>query len=341
MKKFVLIFLCLSICLSLTLGLADGNWVCPSCSYSNEGLFCTNCGTAKPSDIWICPNCQAENKGNFCGNCGTPKASPENTESTISIDVTINGKNRSGKYSGETKDGKPDGKGIFTSDDSLPPVKYDGEWKNGVISGVGYLEAEDWMIHFETTQGKYDRHGPFHGSVLDGLPDGQGYFSTYNDEGTKWDYEGEWSKGQKNGQGKTCWYEEDGTVSQINEGRYINSQFAPVSLIIPDDSRIGGNFAGTHRARIQVDLMNYHPTKTVKSYVVEYFTFDGDGNQVSQTTSSTIDQLISPGMKVQSGNIYVEYKNANGVAIAITKATFTDGTYEVAEPAYLFWYGVF
>ena len=46
-------------------------WTC-TCGQQNNGNFCTNCGSKKPSAEWIC-GCGAVNKGKFCSECGTKK----------------------------------------------------------------------------------------------------------------------------------------------------------------------------------------------------------------------------------------------------------------------------
>lgn len=53
-----------------------GAWTC-SCGASNNGNFCTSCGSPKPapapeaSGEWFCPSCGAKCTGNFCMQCGT------------------------------------------------------------------------------------------------------------------------------------------------------------------------------------------------------------------------------------------------------------------------------
>jgi membrane protease subunit (stomatin/prohibitin family) len=46
-------------------------WTC-ACGQQNNGNFCTNCGSKKPSAEWTC-GCGAMNKGKFCSECGTKK----------------------------------------------------------------------------------------------------------------------------------------------------------------------------------------------------------------------------------------------------------------------------
>lgn len=45
-----------------------GSWTC-SCGTVNQGNFCSNCGSKKPSAEWTC-SCGTVNQGNFCSNCG-------------------------------------------------------------------------------------------------------------------------------------------------------------------------------------------------------------------------------------------------------------------------------
>lgn len=56
-----------------------------------------------------------------------------------------------------------------------------------------------------------DRTGTYSGDVNEqGLPHGQGKFTSTNDEGEKWTYEGEFKNGHFDGEGKTMW--KSGTV---------------------------------------------------------------------------------------------------------------------------------
>ena len=54
-------------------GAASG-WDCSCGQKGNSGKFCTNCGSAKPSQVngWTC-SCGAVNQGKFCQECGKPK----------------------------------------------------------------------------------------------------------------------------------------------------------------------------------------------------------------------------------------------------------------------------
>lgn len=68
-----------------------------------------------------------------------------------------------------------------------------------------------------------DRSGTYTGEMRDGLPDGQGTFSTQNAEGVGWIYDGGWRQGHMYGEGSTMfdsgyseagWYEDDNLNGQ-------------------------------------------------------------------------------------------------------------------------------
>lgn len=46
-------------------------WKC-KCGTVNNGKFCSECGSAKPSEEWIC-SCGTKNKGKFCPECGAKR----------------------------------------------------------------------------------------------------------------------------------------------------------------------------------------------------------------------------------------------------------------------------
>lgn len=62
-----------------------------------------------------------------------------------------------------------------------------------------------------------ERTGSYRGEVKDGLPHGQGSFTSQNADGGAWTYAGEWDMGHWNGKGRSEW--EDGTY---HEGEYQN-----------------------------------------------------------------------------------------------------------------------
>jgi hypothetical protein len=100
-----------------------------------------------------------------------------------------------GKYTGNLKDGKPEGKGVLTFDGGT----YDGEWKDGKPEGQGIIT--------------YTGVATYTGGFLAGQYDGEGTLELIG--GNK--YVGEWKNGQKNGKGKEYSNDKD----DIKPGTYV------------------------------------------------------------------------------------------------------------------------
>ena len=76
---------------------------------------------------------------------------------------------QSGEYHGEWKNGKPDGRGTFISDDKN--YKYTGFWKNGKCFGQGvYLQTNGFKY-----EGNFNEYGAPDGYGIMTLPKGQVY----------------------------------------------------------------------------------------------------------------------------------------------------------------------
>lgn len=67
------------------------------------------------------------------------------------------------------------------------------------------------------------RDGTYTGEIANGIPNGQGVFSTVNSAGVTWSYTGGFLDGKFHGYGKTVWEE----TGEIEEGTYINGLFTP------------------------------------------------------------------------------------------------------------------
>lgn len=68
-----------------------------------------------------------------------------------------------------------------------------------------------------------ERTGTYSGDMKDGVPNGEGKFTTENKEGTGWTYEGSWKNGHFEGEGKTTW-----KSGQIEIGTYKNDVIVPL-----------------------------------------------------------------------------------------------------------------
>ena len=93
--------------------------------------------------------------------------------------------NAAGSYIGQSKDGKPHGKGkmVFANGD-----EYDGGWKDGKMHGEGVCEYANGSV--------------YKGAWENGKMNGRGEVVFAN--GNK--YEGEWKHGKKHGKGRWIWH---------------------------------------------------------------------------------------------------------------------------------------
>ena len=69
------------------------------------------------------------------------------------------------------------------------------------------------------------REGTYTGEMIDGIPNGQGTFSSMNDNGVTWIYTGGFKDGKFHGQGKTTW---DGS-NELETGTYVDGLFTPTT----------------------------------------------------------------------------------------------------------------
>ena len=145
-----------------------------------------------------------------------------------------------GRYEGEMKDGKREGKGKFyfiTGDVYEGEFKnnqkngkgkyvycnkdvYEGEYKNGKIHGKGkytYIEGEEYEGEYKNEKRdghgvyKYNNGNKYDGEWKDGKKHGKGIFY-YSDKSK---YDGEFENGKKNGKGKYIYHNGD-----VYEGQY-------------------------------------------------------------------------------------------------------------------------
>ena len=68
-----------------------------------------------------------------------------------------------------------------------------------------------------------ERTGTYTGEVLDGLPHGTGSYTSANDYGVGWTYEGEWENGHFSGQG-TSTYEDGYVITGYHQNDYLNGE---------------------------------------------------------------------------------------------------------------------
>ena len=91
-KRLIAMILSVVLLTMPLLATADGEWICPNCGQTgNNGNFCSNCATARPSTDWTCTNCGQEgNTGNFCSNCAAARPDGNNPASAAAPQAAVN-----------------------------------------------------------------------------------------------------------------------------------------------------------------------------------------------------------------------------------------------------------
>lgn len=143
---------------------------------------------------------------------------------TMPLSVEFDGKTYNGLYTGEIKQGTPNGTGSFTYENKDKYFEYTGAWQDGKLKGEGQLSSNDIVVHFQDV----DRKGVYSGSVEDGVFCGQGTFSAITDDGINYTYEGEWKDGKWDGQGKQIFNNAEKKPNCL--GTFQNGEFTPTLL---------------------------------------------------------------------------------------------------------------
>lgn len=127
-----------------------------------------------------------------------------------------------GSFEGTTVNGIPNGTGTYIVKDNNKSVfEYEGEWKQGQISGKGKLNYSKYVIEY--SDGTV-RTGTFEGDVQNGIPQGQGTFTTKNDDNEEYTYTGTFSNGKFNGSGKKAF--KNGKYG-VQDGNWKDNDFNP------------------------------------------------------------------------------------------------------------------
>ena len=101
-----------------------------------------------------------------------------------------------------------------------PKPEPESESETPMASAAQYVS--DIEISIMTAGGM--RTGTFSGYLIDGVPHGQGVFSTVSPQGNPWTYTGEFAYGLFNGYGITKWESGQRRVGYFRDGRIFNGR---------------------------------------------------------------------------------------------------------------------
>jgi hypothetical protein len=167
--------------------------------------------------------CTDDENGNltYNGEWGNGSLSGQGKVENLPITLNITKTDYDGIYSGDTKDGLPDGEGTFTYNKDDVNIKYDGQWSEGKMSGDGTLTDNDFTAYFSEDD-PTDKKGEFSGTTKDGSAV-SGSFTRTNDDGYTYTYTGEWSDNSWNGYGEQVFADDNYT----NGGHWEKGVFKP------------------------------------------------------------------------------------------------------------------
>ena len=170
-----------------------------------------------------------------------PTATPEpSAAANMELTLTWNGTEYTGVYTGGLKSMLPEGEGRFAGrTDANRRFEWDGGWRAGEPSGGGTLVLDGFTasVEGESCVGSYT------GAGRDGLPEGEGTFTSADAEGVGFTYAGAWTAGEINGQGTLTYQAENRFVRAglFTGGRYTPTWMEAVEALGTCEARFAIN----------------------------------------------------------------------------------------------------
>lgn len=107
---------------------------------------------------------------------------------------------------------------------------------------------------------EHTRTGLYTGTLINGIPEGEGYFEARNDAGDAWYYKGEFKNGTFNGQGEFRYINLEGWENYSETGTYTDGLFTPTKAELFD----------TISTEVPV---KYYLSETSKQFISEHESF--------------------------------------------------------------------
>jgi hypothetical protein len=219
------------------------------------------------------------------------------------LSVTIGNSQVTGSFTGTLDSGKATGEGKITSSNSDGSSwSYEGTWDKSTASGKGKLTSKQITIQIDNndSKGLVDRTGVYTGEVLNGLPNGQGQFTSSNSAGDKYTYTGAWAQGRWDGQAKIVY---ENSKYAIQSGTFTKGAYTPTSQDIIISLGTAKDVSYTVLSAAS-DFLKAHPelfpakdTAAVKDYIDSAFdirsfekTPANYGNKLAMLNNLTVSQ---------------------------------------------------
>tara|TARA_B100000497_G_C7674861_1_gene407599 strand:- start:402 stop:1688 length:1287 start_codon:yes stop_codon:yes gene_type:complete len=246
------------------------------------------------------------------------------------------------KYTGEWKDGFPNGKGItiykhfslcFLTDinvDKLQTFKHEGTIKNSLFDGIGFLRRNDKLFYEgEFKKGNITGKGKlyndkqiliYNGDFINGKFDGKGILYNTNNELL---YKGEWNKGKKYGYGVLYKPNISKTIP-IYDGYWKNDMFDGEGKLNERTEKRTGYFQNNK----QIGSVTFYDG--IRKYIGLFkdHMFNGYGTLIVNDNNNNKNSYNYLGNFLNNnfnGNGFIQYKN-NNTYTGKFKNNLKDGT---------------
>ncbi|MBQ7737909.1 MAG: hypothetical protein IJT62_08775 [Oscillospiraceae bacterium] len=156
-----------------------------------------------------------------------------------------------GTYTGDLVGGLPEGEGVFEGKNAVgQSLCWNGGWAEGEPAGTGELLADRLltMMEGQTCAGAYE------GAGADGLPEGEGRFTSVSGEGVAFTYEGAWSAGAMDGQGALRY---EGENYYLRRGTFTAGCYTPTWMEAL--ASLGTGEAKFELTPERIEFLNAHP----------------------------------------------------------------------------------
>lgn len=180
---------------------------------------------------------------------------------------------------------------------------------------IGYYEDNNEVVYIDAKEGTYT------GTVVNGIPNGEGIFTTKNSEGVTYEVKGIFVNGNIDGPGITTW--EDG---YFEKGLYTDGLFTPTKSELIDNFLLSYDLYGNPEASSTAlsfidEHENLFPNSDEKD-VKEYMDTDCEIRKLMKTVSGFDDAL----MYLENGYVVqAEEENYCGYVITELLVGYGDG----------------
>lgn len=154
--------------------------------------------------------------------------------------------------------------------------------------------------------------GTYTGEIKDGLPQGNGKFTSSNEKGIVWTYEGEWEKGHMQGSGATTW-ENGFTQNGVYQNDDLNGAGKEYwnSKLIYEGIYVNNQYSG------QGTLTNYHGDMVYTgNFNNGYF------NETPEQRQARLEPFKAQAVELSHGEIYENATNETGQKVKMTGRVF-------------------